>query len=264
VAPLPTVARPRADQRQARAASASDCARIEAWVAVAGAAAALQRPAVLSPLDLRGEVCYLAARCESPHRLEAQDTALSRREPEFESLWGRHLLGCMDLSSAARRSRFSHHHDRAGRAASARTQQRRRPHPPATPHRAPRSCARTPPIGFAWTRLPRRLAEGRREHHRGRGLAPLERRADCGRQQFAVELEAPREHQQVVEVLHPAVGQAKLHHRFHLLCHDRLARIGAQARRRKVEQRRELHLDRCRGDGVAEPDIDSASAAWPT
>src|SRR5471030_1453106 len=56
--------------------------------------------------------------------------------------------------------------------------------------------------------------------------------------------------------LHAAVREAELHDGIELLRDDSLARIGAEARGRIVEQRWELRHGCFRGNRVSEPDVD--------
>jgi hypothetical protein len=80
--------------------------------------------------------------------------------------------------------------------------------------------------------------------------------ADRARQAVAVELEATREHPEIIEVLHACVRDTQRHESLELLCDHHLAGVGAEARRGKVENRGVLELLGRREDGVAESDID--------
>ncbi|HJX63507.1 MAG TPA: hypothetical protein VJ860_06090 [Polyangia bacterium] len=81
----------------------------------------------------------------------------------------------------------------------------------------------------------------------------------CGgvyQQGIAIEGEAAREHGDIVEVLHAAVGHAELHHGLELFGDDGLTRVGTQARRREVKERWELDDHCLRRDRIAEADVD--------
>jgi hypothetical protein len=73
------------------------------------------------------------------------------------------------------------------------------------------------------------------------------------------ETEVSRQEREIVEVLHSAVGHTELHQCFQLLSDDRFSWVCTETRRGKIEQRRELHLDRVGRDRVAETDIDLQS-----
>ena len=71
-----------------------------------------------------------------------------------------------------------------------------------------------------------------------------------------MELESAGQDPQVIEILHPAVGDAEHDHGLELLGHDRLPRVGLQHGGREIEQHRVGDLDRRRRHHVAEADVD--------
>ena len=71
-------------------------------------------------------------------------------------------------------------------------------------------------------------------------------------EQQAAELEFTREKPDVVEISHPAVCNAKHHHRLKLFRHECLPAIGTQVRSRKLKNREEFDVLRWRRGGGAD------------
>jgi len=95
-----------------------------------------------------------------------------------------------------------------------------------------------------------------RRCRREASLASLKCPLDRFGEKLALERKEPRQGAQVVEVLHPCIGDAELHHRLELLCYNRLPGIGEQHGCRPVQDSRERRLNRRRRYGVPEPDVE--------
>jgi hypothetical protein len=71
----------------------------------------------------------------------------------------------------------------------------------------------------------------------------------------AAEFESAREKPDVIEISHPAVRNAKHHHRLKLFGYDSLTTIGSQVKRRKPKNCGKFDVLRWRSDGVPKTDV---------
>jgi len=74
-------------------------------------------------------------------------------------------------------------------------------------------------------------------------------------EQHTAELESARKKPHVVEISHPADGDAKHHHGVKLFCYNRLTTIGSQVRSRKLENGGKIDVFGGRSDGVPKTDV---------
>jgi len=108
--------------------------------------------------------------------------------------------------------------------------------------------------------LQRIFSKSRRERvwpiRGNRGLPARKRCRDSPRQSIRREMEGLGQDPNVVEVFHPAVGAAERNHGLKFFGDDRLGRVSAQPRRRKVEQRGIVNRLEAGLHRIPEADID--------
>src|SRR5262249_39175624 len=88
------------------------------------------------------------------------------------------------------------------------------------------------------------------------GLAPIEGGLNGFAETRAVKLEVAGQKPDVIEVFHPAIGDAEHDHRLELLGYDCLPGIGSQYRGRELEHGGVSNDGRARYHGVADADVD--------
>ena len=118
-----------------------------------------------------------------------------------------------------------------------------------------RPCGRTMSTVLAYRGWPRIPGQSKGSLCRQSGSSSIERALDSLAEQHAAELESARQKPDVVEISHPAVCNAKHHHRLKLFRHDSLPTIGSQVRRRKPKNCREFDVLRWRSNGIPEADV---------
>lgn|SRR5262249_20434556 len=87
------------------------------------------------------------------------------------------------------------------------------------------------------------------------GFSPCECLLHRLREKKSPKRKIPRQLPKIIKVLHSAVCDSQLHHRFELLGNDTFFWVRQQFGRRKIEQSREYRLCRRRGNHIPEPNI---------
>ena len=106
-------------------------------------------------------------------------------------------------------------------------------------------------------RVSRKLLRQRNRFiYRKRSLATVKCALYGHGERIAIKVEVPSEYKDVVEILHPAVGDSKADHRLVLLRDGSLFRIGSNRRSRKIEKGRKGDQFRIGIHRIAKADVD--------